>query len=162
DGQREAWCQLIEAFDEGSRRHRQLAPFPADREIPTCAAGYGVQVRLLHRPRQWGACWLACYLYEKLELGGDDRDVNSARNWDVRRLETAAPSTPPKRLDGEDFTRPDSPSRASRDAPAPPPTALRSAALRAVSERSARQFPHNTRRCCPLCAAVQHRSWRSA
>ena len=22
----------------------------------------------LHRPRQWGACWLACLLYEKLEL----------------------------------------------------------------------------------------------
>jgi hypothetical protein len=31
-----------------------------------------VQVRLdameLHRPRQWGACWLACHLYEQLEL----------------------------------------------------------------------------------------------
>jgi hypothetical protein len=22
----------------------------------------------LHRPRQWGACWLASHLYEKLEL----------------------------------------------------------------------------------------------
>jgi len=22
----------------------------------------------LHRPRQWGACWLACHLYEQLEL----------------------------------------------------------------------------------------------
>jgi hypothetical protein len=31
DGQRDAWCQLIEAFDEGSQRHRQLALFPADR-----------------------------------------------------------------------------------------------------------------------------------
>src|SRR5579864_4214307 len=72
DGQREAWCQLIEAFDEGSRRHRQLALFPADREIPANADGYGVQVRLdameLHRPRQWGACWLACQLYEQLGL----------------------------------------------------------------------------------------------
>jgi transposase len=72
DGQREAWCQLIEAFDEGSRRHRQLALFPADREIPAGAEGCGVQVRLdameLHRPRQWGACWLACQLYEQLEL----------------------------------------------------------------------------------------------
>jgi hypothetical protein len=33
---------------------------------------HGVQVRLdameLHRPRQWGACWLACHLYEQLEL----------------------------------------------------------------------------------------------
>ena len=34
--------------------------------------GFGVQVRLdameLHRPRQWGACWLACHLYEQLQL----------------------------------------------------------------------------------------------
>jgi transposase len=72
DSQFEAWYRLIEAFDEGSRRHRQLALFPADRELPACADGYGVKVRLdameLHRPRQWGACWLACHLYEKLEL----------------------------------------------------------------------------------------------
>jgi Transposase DDE domain len=72
DSQREAWCQQIEAFDEGSQRHRQLALFPADREVPACAKGYGVQVRLdgmeLHRPRQWGACWLACQLYEQLQL----------------------------------------------------------------------------------------------
>ena len=72
DRQHEAWCHLIEAFDEDSRRHRQLALFPADREVPACADGYGVQVRLeameLHRPRQWGACWLACRLYEPLGL----------------------------------------------------------------------------------------------
>src|SRR5215469_9004838 len=29
DGQRQAWCHLIEAFDEGAQRHRQLALFPA-------------------------------------------------------------------------------------------------------------------------------------
>ena len=72
DGQREAWCQLIDAFDEGSQRHRQLALFPADRAVPAHAEGQGVQVRLeameLHRPRQWGACWLACQLYEQLGL----------------------------------------------------------------------------------------------
>ena len=71
-GQFEAWYRLIETFDEGSQRHRQLALFPADREVPACVDGYGVQVRLdameLHRPRQWGACWLACGLYEQLEL----------------------------------------------------------------------------------------------
>jgi transposase len=71
-GQREAWCHLIEAFDEGSRQHRQFALFPADREVPANVHGYGVQVRLdameLHRPRQWGACWLACRLYEQLAL----------------------------------------------------------------------------------------------
>ena len=72
DGQREAWCRQIEAFDEASGRHRQLALFPAERTVPDHAKGFGVQVRLdameLHRPRQWGGCWLACHLYEQLEL----------------------------------------------------------------------------------------------
>jgi Transposase DDE domain len=72
DSQHEAWCRVIEAFDEEAGRHRQLALFPADRAVPDHAQGHGVQVRLdrmqLHRPRQWGACWLACQLYELLEL----------------------------------------------------------------------------------------------
>jgi transposase len=72
DSQHEDWCRQIEAFDEGLGRHRQLALFPADRTIPEHAYGRGVQVRLdamaLHRPRQWGACWLACSLYEQLGL----------------------------------------------------------------------------------------------
>ncbi len=71
DSQREAWCRVIEAFDEGTQRRTQLALFPAHREVPEHAQGYGVQVRLdamqLHRPRQWGACWLACHLYEQLD-----------------------------------------------------------------------------------------------
>jgi transposase len=72
DSQHESWCRQIEAFDEGARRHRQLALFPADRAVPEHAKADGVQVRLeameLHRPRQWGACWLACHLYEQLQL----------------------------------------------------------------------------------------------
>ena len=72
DGQREAWCRQIETFDEANGRHRQLALFPAERTVPDYAKGFGVQVRLdameLHRPRQWGACWLACHLYEQLLL----------------------------------------------------------------------------------------------
>ena len=67
DSQREAWCEVIEAFDEGTKQPTQLALFPAERAVPDHARGYGVQVRLdrmqLHRPRQWGACWLACVLY---------------------------------------------------------------------------------------------------
>lgn len=74
DNQREAWCRVIEAFDEDTGSHRQLALFPADREVPEHAKEYGVQVRLkdmeLHRPRQWGACWLACHLYRELGLEG--------------------------------------------------------------------------------------------
>ncbi len=72
DSQRESWCQVIEAFDEGTRQPTQLALFPAERAVPDHARAYGVQVRLnemqLHHPRQWGACWLACALYEQLEL----------------------------------------------------------------------------------------------
>jgi transposase len=72
DSQHAAWCREIEAFDEDSRRSRQLALFPAERALPDHAKAYAVQVRLgamqLHRPRQWGACWLACQLYEQLEL----------------------------------------------------------------------------------------------
>lgn len=72
DSQREGWCRVIEAFDEEAQRRTQLALFPAHREVPEHAKGYGVAVRLdamqLHRPRQWGACWLACQLYEQLGL----------------------------------------------------------------------------------------------
>jgi hypothetical protein len=91
------WHRQIEAFDEGSQRHRQLALFPADREVPACADGYGVQVRLdameLHRPRQWGACWLACRPCEELELDSGRRGCGtpvkesnggtSCRHWSV-------------------------------------------------------------------------------
>jgi len=72
DSQRESWCRVIEAFDEKTQQRTQLALFPAGKELPEYAEGYGVQVRLeameLHRPRQFGACWLACHLYEQLAL----------------------------------------------------------------------------------------------
>src|SRR5271166_6052332 len=72
DSQQEAWCRVVEAFDERAQQTTQLALFPADRPLPDHAEGHGVQIRLgamqLHRPRQWGACWLACQLYEQLEL----------------------------------------------------------------------------------------------
>jgi hypothetical protein len=72
DSQREGWCRVIEALDEDTHQPTQLALFAADRAIPDHAKPYGVQVRLeamqLHRPRQWGACWLACQLYEQLAL----------------------------------------------------------------------------------------------
>ena len=71
DSQRQSWCRTIEVFDEKRERTIPLALFPADRQLPNFAAGFGAQVRLkeleLYRPRQWGACWLACHLYEQLE-----------------------------------------------------------------------------------------------
>jgi transposase len=72
DSQHQAWCRVIEAFDEQSQQRTELALFPAEKELPEYAEGYGVGVRLeameLHHPRQWGACWLACHLYEQLAL----------------------------------------------------------------------------------------------
>ena len=72
DSQHADWCRVIETLDADNQRYRQLALFPADRGVPEHAKGYGVQVRLeamqLHRPRQWGACWLACELYQQLGL----------------------------------------------------------------------------------------------
>jgi hypothetical protein len=72
DSQKEAWLRSIEAFDEGRGRQRRLALFPADEAIPAHARNFAVQVRLseftLRRPRQWGACWAFCRVWERLGL----------------------------------------------------------------------------------------------
>src|SRR5690242_7946693 len=71
DTQRAAWCRTIEAFEEGGQRPRQVALFPEDRTAPVLDCEV-VHVRLaglrLCRPRQWGACWLACELWDQLRL----------------------------------------------------------------------------------------------
>ena len=71
DNQRTAWCRTIEAFDEGGQQARQIALFPEDRQAPALNCDV-VHVRLsglrLHRPRQWGACWLACDVWDQLRL----------------------------------------------------------------------------------------------
>src|SRR3954454_4051385 len=67
DSQRAAWCQTIEAFDEGGQSGKQIALFPEDRAAPLLDCDV-VHVRLsglrLRRPRQWGGCWLACHLWD--------------------------------------------------------------------------------------------------
>ena len=72
DSQKEAWTKLTEVFDTQSDLTRPLALYPSDREVPDHAAQYGVQVRLkefeLRRPRQWGACWVGCQLWDQLQL----------------------------------------------------------------------------------------------
>jgi len=71
DSQREGWRKSIEIFEDGEPRPRTVALFPQERIAPTADASI-VRLRLdalaLHRPRQWGACWLACELYEQLGL----------------------------------------------------------------------------------------------
>ncbi len=71
DSQRAAWCRTIEVFDEEQEQSTQVAIFPEDRQAPELSCEV-VQIRLsdlqLHHPRQWGACWLACQLWDQLEL----------------------------------------------------------------------------------------------
>src|SRR5271157_4695247 len=72
DGQEAAWQKSIEVFEQGQAQPRTLALFPAERAVPALTAGEPVQVKLsemrLCRPRQWGACWLGCHLYQELGL----------------------------------------------------------------------------------------------
>jgi len=70
--QAEAWRKALEVFDVDAGRARTLALFPEDRcEVGSDDASV-VRLRLsemrLHRPRQWGACWLAGLLWRDLKL----------------------------------------------------------------------------------------------
>src|SRR6185295_19442667 len=71
DTQQEAWRKTIEIFEEGQTRPRTVALFPEDR-CGEIADPDMVRIRLsqlsLHRPRQWGACWLAAQLWEQVGL----------------------------------------------------------------------------------------------
>jgi transposase len=71
DSQQEAWRKTIEIFEEGQSRSRTVALFPEDRIGPVDDPQI-VRIRLselsLHRPRQWGACWLTGQLWEQVKL----------------------------------------------------------------------------------------------
>lgn len=71
DSQKSAWCRSIDAFSEEAEQPTPIAIFPEDREAPPLDCDI-VQVKLsglqLKRPRQWGACWLACHLWDQLQL----------------------------------------------------------------------------------------------
>lgn len=71
DRQQEAWRKTIEIFEEGQARPRTVALFPEER-LGAVADPEVVRIRLsqlsLHRPRQWGGCWLAAQLWEQLGL----------------------------------------------------------------------------------------------
>jgi len=70
DSQQEAWRKTIEVFEDGGTT-AQMALFPEDGPVEI-SDEHVVKIRLkdveLRRPRQWGACWLACKLYEQLGL----------------------------------------------------------------------------------------------
>jgi hypothetical protein len=86
--QQDAWQKTIEIFEDGQPHPKTVALLPepewiaAEPEKPKTGEPKTseqkkigeeiVRIRLSHmelrRPRQWGACWLACHLYEQLEL----------------------------------------------------------------------------------------------
>jgi transposase len=71
DQQQAAWRRTLQVFDEADQHYSTMSLFPEDRPIPADALD-AVQVRLsgleLRRPRLFGSCWLACELWQQLEL----------------------------------------------------------------------------------------------
>lgn len=72
DQQQAAWRKTLTVFDEDKQSHQEVCLFPQDREIPPEVLN-GLQIKLselsLQRPRVFGDCWLACRLWDELELG---------------------------------------------------------------------------------------------
>jgi transposase len=71
DSQHAAWRKTIEVFADGAPRPQPMALFPDD-GVAAVDDATVVRLRLadlrIERPRQWGACWLACTLYDQLDL----------------------------------------------------------------------------------------------
>jgi transposase len=74
DVQRAGWVKAIEALDEskGEAQAEQLALFPDDRsdlpDLDIPIVRIQINRMALHRPRQFGACWLAMYLWDLLRM----------------------------------------------------------------------------------------------
>ena len=76
NGHQEAsWRKTVELIGQDEDAPRQVALFPEEHAPEEVGAGEFPVVRLrlgqmtLRRPRQWGACWLGCELWEQLGLG---------------------------------------------------------------------------------------------
>jgi hypothetical protein len=71
DSQQDAWRKTLEVFDEDRQAFREISLFPDDRTLPADAVD-AVAVKLgemqLRRPRAFGDCWLACGLWDQLQL----------------------------------------------------------------------------------------------
>ncbi len=74
DSQKAGWCKMIEALEQGSPQPKQVALFPCDREPPEQLPEEVSTLRVklneltLHRPRQWGACWLVLQVWKLLGM----------------------------------------------------------------------------------------------
>jgi len=72
DAQERAWARSIEVLTDDHPEPQTMALFPEDR-VPAAAEDISlVRLKLealsVHRPRQWGACWLALQLWKALRL----------------------------------------------------------------------------------------------
>ncbi len=72
DKQKASWLRTIEVIEEKKDKPRQVALFPDNRKLPESLPCDAIQIRLSQkqpsRPRQWGACWLALDLWDRLVL----------------------------------------------------------------------------------------------
>ena len=73
DAQERAWARAVEVFPDEAGPPQTMALFPEERLDPAADEGIPiVRLRLqelsVQRPRQWGACWLALYLWHELQL----------------------------------------------------------------------------------------------
>jgi transposase len=73
DAQERAWARAVEVFPDEAGPPQTMALFPEEHLDPAVDEGIPlVRLRLkelsVQRPRQWGACWLAWYLWHELQL----------------------------------------------------------------------------------------------
>ncbi len=73
DAQERAWARAVEVFPEEAGPPQTMALFPQERPEATVDQDIPlVRLRLkelsVQRPRQWGGCWLALYLWHELQL----------------------------------------------------------------------------------------------
>ena len=71
DSQHATWTKALEVFDADSGQTETRHLFPADRTPPpsqTPALSLHLDQYQLRHPRQYGACWLACELWQQLGL----------------------------------------------------------------------------------------------
>jgi len=73
DTQERAWARAVKVFPDENGPPQTMALFPEERLDLALDPNVPImRVRLkalsLHRPRQWGACWLALYLWHELQL----------------------------------------------------------------------------------------------
>ncbi len=73
DNQQDTWRKAIEVFEDGQEQPKQMLLFPEDTPSPSRnEVQNAIHVKLnelqIKNPRQWGACWLFCELWDLLEL----------------------------------------------------------------------------------------------